>query len=53
MVGGPGRGARGQRSATYSRGHDEACQHPGFGRDARGRDTDMGGKCIMKSVENV
>lgn len=50
---GRGRGAHGQRSATYSRGHDEACHRPGPGCAASGRDTDMGGKCITKSVENV
>ena len=48
----PGHGAQSQRPATQRRGYDEAYQHPGFGRDTRGRDTDMGGKCLLKSVEN-
>ena len=37
---GPGRGAHGQRSATYSRGYDEACQRPGPCCAAGGRGTD-------------
>ena len=46
-------GPTGVEGAGGTGGHGRACQHPGSGRGARGRDTYTGRKCLLFWVENV